>query len=65
MNCTGVEREKEQCLNEVVINCLSDLLQVAAKIKNDAFSAGHELRFISPMINVGDDHISNRVGRTA
>ena len=61
----GIEGEKKNCFNVVLQNCLSDLLQVAATIKNEAFAEEREVRFISPMINVGDERIAYRVGRTA
>jgi hypothetical protein len=44
---------------------LSDLLQVAATIKNEGFAEEHELRFISPMIDAGDNRVRYRPGRTA
>lgn len=44
-------------------NCLSDLLQVAATIKHEAFEHEHEVRFISPMINIGDHRIAYRPGK--
>lgn len=64
-NYTGIEGDKKKGFNAVLQNCLSDLLQVAATIKNEAFAEERELRFISPMINVGDERIAYRVGKTA
>jgi hypothetical protein len=60
-----IEGDKKKDFNVVLQNCLSDLLQVAATIKNEAFAEEREVRFISPMINVGDKRIAYRVGRTA
>jgi hypothetical protein len=44
--------------------CLSDLLQVAATIKHEAFEQEHEVRFISPMISIGDHRIAYRQAKT-
>ncbi len=44
--------------------CLSDLLQVAATIKNEAFIEECEVRFISPRINITDSRVSHRLGKT-
>jgi hypothetical protein len=43
---------------------LSDLLGVAATIKNESFKDEHEVRFISPLISLSDSRVSYRVGRT-
>lgn len=59
------EGEKVHGFHSVLNASLSDLLQVAATIKNEAFSEEREVRFISPMISVGDERINYRVGRTA
>jgi len=57
---------KNPAMSDAVLqNCLSDLLQVAATIKNDGFSEEREVRFISAMINAGDGRIGYRAGRTA
>lgn len=61
---TGIEEDRKKGFNAVLQNCLSDLLQVAATIKHEAFAEEREVRFISPMINVGDDRIAYRAGKT-
>jgi len=63
-NYTGIEEDKMKGFSAVLQNSLSDLLQVAATIKNEAFAEEREVRFISPIINSGDDRISYRAGRT-
>ena len=45
-------------------SCLPTLLQVAATIKHEGFSEEREWRFISPMINTGDERIHHRTGRS-
>jgi Protein of unknown function (DUF2971) len=57
--------DKKTRFDTVLQKCLSDLLQVAATIKNEAFVEEREIRFISPMINIGDEQVAFRVGRTA
>ena len=64
-SCVGLEGDKKKGFDPVLQNCLSDLLQVAATIKNDAFAEEREVRFISPMINAADERIGYRAGRTA
>lgn len=56
--------DKAGRFDAVIRNCLSDLLQVAATIKNEAFAEEREVRFISPMINIPDKQIAYRTGRT-
>lgn len=57
-------KDKARRFDAVLSNNLSDLLQVAATIKNEAFAEEREVRFISPMIDNGDKRVSYRVGRT-
>ncbi len=57
-------KDRNHDLETVFQNCLSDLLQVAATIKNDGFTEEREVRFISPMINISDPRISYRQGKT-
>lgn len=57
--------DKERHFNVVLSRALSDLLQVAATIKHDAFTEEREVRFISSMIPAGDARVLFRVGRTA
>jgi hypothetical protein len=64
-SCAGLDGDKKKGFDAVLQNCLSDLLQVAATIKNDAFAEEHEVRFISPMINADDERIAYRAGKTA
>ena len=64
VDCASTE-DKEKCFDAILQNCLSDLLQVAATIKNEAFAEEREVRFISPITDVGDERIAYRVGRTA
>jgi hypothetical protein len=64
-SCEGLEGDKKKGFDAVLQNCLSDLLQVAATIKNDGFTEEREVRFISAMINAGDEQIGYRAGRTA
>jgi hypothetical protein len=61
----GSESDKVGLFNQVIQSNLSDLLQVAATIKNDGFFEEREVRFISPMIDLGDQRVAYRVGRTA
>jgi len=56
--------DKAERFDAVIRNCLSDLLQVAATIKNEAFAEEREVRFISPMIDIADKRIAYRAGRT-
>lgn len=64
-SCEGLKGDKRAGFDAVLQNCLSDLLQVAATIKNDGFAEEREVRFISAMINAGDERIGYRAGRTA
>ena len=43
---------------------LSDLLQVAATIKDEVFAEEREVHFISLMMDIGDDRIAYRDGKT-
>jgi hypothetical protein len=61
----GLEGDKKRVFDLVFQNSLSDLLQVAATIKNDGFAEEREVRFISAMINAGDERIGYRVGKTS
>lgn len=56
--------DKAQRFDAVLSDNLSDLLQVAATIKNEAFIEEREVRFISPMIDNADNQVSHRVGKT-
>lgn len=58
----GAGQYKKDELDAVLHNCLSDLLQVAATIKHQAFEQEHEVRFISPMMNSNDPRIAYRPG---
>lgn len=57
-------KNKIDRFDAVINSSLSDLLQVAATIKNGAFSEEREVRFISPMISIADQRVSYRAGRT-
>jgi hypothetical protein len=48
----------------VLRDSVSNLLQVAATIKNDAFAEEREIRFISPMIEIDDPRVAFRVTAT-
>jgi Protein of unknown function (DUF2971) len=61
---TGIEDDAKKQFNVVLQNNLSDLLQVAATIKNEGFAEEREVRFISPMIKLDDDRIGHRDGLT-
>ena len=62
MNHGAFEESKNARFNAVLQNSMSDLLQVAATIKNEAFAEEREVRLISPMINAGDERIQYRAG---
>lgn len=64
LHLAGGAKDRNSDLEAVFQNCLSDLLQVAATIKNDGFTEEREVRFISPMINISDPRISYRPGKT-
>lgn len=64
VNRAAIEEDKTLHFDTVLQNSLSDLLQVAATIKNEAFAEEREVRFISPVINVGDERIAYRAGKT-
>lgn len=64
-NSTGIESEKKKDFDAVLQKNLSDLLQVAAIIKDEGFIEEREVRFISPIIDVGDERIEYRVGKSA
>ncbi len=61
---SGIEEDKTNGFETVLRKTLSDLLQVAATIKHDAFVQEQEVRFISPMIDVSDDRVGYRSGKT-
>lgn len=63
-NYTGIEEDKRKGFDAVLQNCLSELLQVSATIKHEAFAEEREVRFISPMINIDDDRVAYRVKGT-
>jgi hypothetical protein len=63
-NYSGIEENKPNGFETVLENTLSDLLQVAATIKHDAFAREREVRFISPVIDIGDHSVRYRPGRT-
>jgi hypothetical protein len=56
--------DKNRVFAAVLNNCLSSLLQVAATIKNESFFEEREVRFITPMINLSDERVRYRAGRT-
>ena len=62
-NRPNIENKAER-FGAVTNSCLSDLLQVAATIKNEAFAEEREVRFISPIINIADKRVAYRAGRT-
>jgi hypothetical protein len=61
----GAAEPNDQIFNSVINKALSDMLQVAATIKDHSFSEEKEIRFISPMIHTADSRVSFRVGRSA
>ena len=61
----SLEENRTLRFDAVLHSSLSDLLQVAAMIKNDGFIEEREVRFISPMIERDDEMIAYRVGRSA
>jgi hypothetical protein len=62
--CADSEKDRISRIDAIFRNCLSDLLQVAATIKNDGFIEEREVRFISPLINITDPKVSYRPGKT-
>lgn len=61
----GIDESNAERFDVVLQSNLSDLLQVAATLKDEAFADEREVRFISPMINGGDERIAYRLGKTA
>jgi hypothetical protein len=59
-NDSGVEERRREGFDTIFRTCLPDLLQVAATIKHGAFVDESEVRFISPMIDIGDKRVSYR-----
>jgi hypothetical protein len=57
-----VDQSKEHSFEAALRRRMSDLLQVAATIKHEAFAQEHEVRFISPMIDITDNRIAYRSG---
>lgn len=62
-NLPNIDNKTER-FDTVINKNLSDLLQVAATIKNEAFAEEREVRFISPIISIADDRIKFRAGKT-
>jgi hypothetical protein len=56
--------DKTKIFADVLNNCLSSLLQVAATIKHESFYEEREVRFISPMISLADKRVFFRKGRS-
>lgn len=62
---TATSAPEHLIFNDIISKSLSDLLQVAATIKDETFHEEKEVRFISPMIETADPRVSFRVGRSA
>jgi hypothetical protein len=52
--CADGDKDRKPGIDPIFQKCLSNLLQVAATIKNERFIEEREVRFISPMINITD-----------